>query len=382
MSNTIKEYLLNRKRKLNYFLDEFRSGTFRNNIALHYSARQPQVEELVLRHFTADEKDEHHAERLITAYHKAMADYQKPEHDIWAIIFERQADFFRLLDEKNPKHLAQYLCNMFKEDATIGTAQGKYEYERMRMVRSYRNYIARHHKDKLVALAEAFGVLPIENPEQGSYGRNIFEDSKTLMDKISAFVGQDITPPDIDGGFYKLKAGNALISERDCTAIYTGHMIRDAKKICEIGAGIGRTCYWGSRFGDMEYTIVDLPHINVVHGFYLLKSMGEAVSLYGETPKKIRILPCHKFPDEKFDLVLNQDSFPEIAENIVIDYLNWIKAHATEFLSINFESMAPYPGGRHLNVYELTQKVGGLERTARSLFWMRKGYVVERYKGN
>jgi hypothetical protein len=107
--------------------------------------------------------------------------------------------------------------------------------------------------------------------------------------------------------------------------------------------------------------------------------MGDAVSLYGEAPKQVKILPCHRLPEEKFELVLNQDSFPEIAENIVVDYLNWIRRYAEEFISINFESKASYPGGKHLNVYELVQQVGGFKRTDREAFWLRKGYVVERY---
>ena len=108
--------------------------------------------------------------------------------------------------------------------------------------------------------------------------------------------------------------------------------------------------------------------------------MGDAVSLYGEPDKRVKILPCNKLPDGKYDLVLNQDSFPEIAENIVTDYLNWIRYHATEFLSINFESKAAYPGGNHLSVNEVIQKVGGFKRVSRIPFWLRKGYVSEVYR--
>ena len=157
-------------------------------------------------------------------------------------------------------------------------------------------------------------------------------------------------------------------------------MIKDAKKICEIGGGLGRTGLWGCKFGVSEYTILDLPLTNVLQGFYLLKSMNDSVSLYDEPARQVRILPCNALPEEKFDLVLNQDSFPEIAENIVVDYLNWIKHHAVEFLSINFESKALYPGGNHLSVNELTQKVGGFKKVARNHYWLRKGYLAERYK--
>lgn len=378
-NNGSKEYLRRFKRLAGYFKDTVSSARKRNNISLHYYHKNPSVEYLIVPDFKANEKDIFYAERLLSAFHKAIKDFQNPENDIWTNISRWQAKFFGVLKENNPKTLAQYLCNMNKEDATIGTVQGKFEFERLNMSRSYRKYVARNAKDKLIGLAEAFGVLPVENPEQGSYGNNIYADPAMLLNKISAYVGQDITPPDIDGGLLKLKIGNALISERDCTAIYTGYLMKDSKKICEIGGGAGRTCLWASRFGVSEYIILDLPQINVVQGFYLLKSMNDAVSLYGESAKQVIILPCHQLPEEKFDLILNQDSFPEIDEKMVVNYLEWIKDHTTEFLSINFESKAAYPGGNHLNVSELVQKAGGFERKERIPFWLRKGYVVERY---
>jgi hypothetical protein len=315
----------------------------------------------------------------LLAYHKANKDYSSPENDLWTINTKDQAKFCSLLKSNNPKEVAQYLCNMNKEDATIGTVQGNYEYERLRISSRYRKFIAVMAKDKLVSLAEALGVLPIENPEQGSYGKNIHEDGEILYKKICKKIGFDIAPPDIDGGLLKLKVGSSLFNERDCNAIYTGYTIKDAKKVCEIGGGSGRVCLWGSKFGISEYTILDLPHINVIQGFYLLKSMGESVSLYGEPVKQIRILPCHHLPEERFDLVLNQDSFPEIGENTVINYLHWIQKHADAFLSINHESKPPYSGGNHINVNELIEKVGGFKQLYRNLYWIRKGYTVEKY---
>jgi hypothetical protein len=89
-------------------------------------------------------------------------------------------------------------------------------------------------------------------------------------------------------------------------------------------------------------------------------------------------MPC--VTQEKFDLILNQDSFPEIESSTVINYINWIKNHATEFLSINHESKPPFPGGTLLNVYELIKLTGGLNRINRVPYWLRKGYVMETYE--
>ena len=296
------------------------------------------------------------------------------------MISENQAKFISVLNSKDPVQLANYLCNMNREDATIGTVQGNGVYDRLVRDSSYRKYIALAAKDKLVSLAEAIGVLNIENPEQGTYGENIHQDSEKLFEDICSFVGHDLTPPDIDSGLLKIKVGKALLSERDINAIYTAYMIKSSKKVCEIGGGGGRACLWSKKFGVSEYTILDLPHINVVQGFYLLKSISDAVSLFGESDKEIRIMPAHVLPNEKFDLILNQDSFPEIDKNTVIEYLNWIKDHANEFLSINFESKAPFPkGGQHLNVSELIRELGIFKRIERNQYWVRKGYIMERY---
>ena len=375
----IKKYLSGLKRKTTYFFNDSLFPKRRNAIFIHQFKKQPSLEYLLVPDFIADEIDIYYSERLLSAYNRSIKDYRNLENDLWSANSKAQAKFFNLLKDNNPKKLARYLCNMNKEDATIGTVQGNYEYERLIISASYRKFIATMAKDKLVCLAEAIGVLPIENPEQGYYGQNIYKNSETLFNAISAKIGYDITPPAIDGGLLKLKVGNALFNERDCNAIYTGYIIKDTKKICEIGGGSGRVCFWGSKFGIQDYTILDLPHINIIQGFYLLKSMKETVSLYGESDKQIKVLPCHHLPFDKFDLVLNQDSFPEIGENTVIEYLNWIKKHSVEFLSINHESKPPYIGGNHINVSELIEQVGGFNRVYRNLYWIRKGYTIERY---
>jgi hypothetical protein len=351
----------------------------RIEIISHKPHKRLSIDHLIVPDITADEKDIYYAERLLRAYHKAIRDYRLPGYDLWTINSRNQANFLALLKESDPVKLAQYLCNMNREDATIGTVQGNYEYNRIIVDSSYRKFLALMAKDKFISLAEAIGALPIENPEQGHYGENIHENLEILFDKICSAIGYDITPPPIDGGLLKIKVGNALFNERDCNAIYTANIIKSAKKVFEIGGGAGRVCFWSKKFGVKEYTILDLPHINVVQGFYLLKSSPDMVSLFGETEKEVRIIPCHLLPGEKFDLVLNQDSFPEIGKETVIAYLTWIRNHTIEFLSINHESKPPFPNGEHNNVYELVNQVGGFRRLDRVPYWLRKGYVMEKY---
>ena len=185
---------------------------------------------------------------------------------------------------------ARYLCNVSRHDAAVGITQGDDEYKRIAWSGSYRDFLALMTKDKLVSLAEAVGSLPVENPEEGLSGVNLNTDPDELVASISRQLGVDIAPPDIDGGLFKLEhAVLHLFHERDANAIFTAWLLkrvlggRTAPRICEIGAGSGRVAYWIRRLGLASHTIIDLPHVNVVQGYYLLKTVpADQVVLYGE----------------------------------------------------------------------------------------------------
>jgi len=240
--------------------------------------------------------DVDHADRLLAAYNLAMANAPatKPE-DLWTSIARQQRSFFEVLTSGDPQRLATYLCNMSRHDATQGTVQGSAEYRHLRHSAGYRRFVARMAKDKLVSLAEAVGAVPCENPEQGVWGHNFQMRTEDLVSRVSAALGMDITPPAIDGGLFKISTGPeqgaGRFGERDCNAIYTAWALTQLLEerasgaaVCEIGGGSGRVAYWARRFGIDDYTIYDLPQVNAVQGFYLMKALGgEAVRLYGES---------------------------------------------------------------------------------------------------
>ena len=240
-------------------------------------------------------------------------------------------------------------------------------------------------KDKLVSLAEALGIIPCENPEQGVYGESLHRDAGELVEGISRKLGISIVPPAIDGGLLKIQVGAGLFNERDLNAVFTAFTLAQHRpsSLCEIGAGSGRVAYWSHRLGIQRYTLIDLPQINVVQGFYLLKALPDApIRLHGEPPAEgTTILPSEALETVgKIDLVLNQDSFPEIERGIVVKYLEWIKGNALRFLSINHESRPPHNMGRQLSVPEIVSEVGGLKLRSRVPYWLRKGYVMELYE--
>ncbi len=296
------------------------------------------------------------------------------------------------------EQLASYLCNVSRHDASIGITQGDAEYARIRRDPSYRNFVAVMAKDKVVSLAEAVGSLSVENPEQGVYGHSLHVPLDELVAGISRQLGVSVAPPDIDGGMLKLRTSGGLFGERDANAIFTAWLLArltasgPSRRICEIGAGSGRVAYWSRQLGMSTYTIVDLPHVNVVQGYYILKSVpGDRVRLYGESANEgapapdVTIWPSHAIadlPTANFDLVLNQDSMPEMNRSTVDDYLDWIHEICDDqFVSINHESKSAYGKDlTHVSVSEAVDARGGFALRDRYPYWLRRGYVVDIYR--
>lgn len=310
------------------------------------------------------------------------------------MIGSQQTRFASLLRTGSSDELASYLCNVSRHDASIGITQGDLEYQRIVADSSYRHFLALMAKDKLVSLAEAVGALALENPEQGPFGVNLHADVDELLAGISRRLGVEVAPPDIDGGLLKLRASDCLIGERDINAIFTAWLLvralrgQEAPRVCEIGAGSGRVAYWRHRLGQISHTIIDLPHVNAVQSYYLLKALPDArIALYGEQTGadiELTIWPNHaldELPSGEFDLVLNQDSMPEMSRATVEDYLRWIRQRcAGTFISINHESKPTYGHDlRHVSVPDAVLATGGFELRDRYPYWLRKGYVVESY---
>lgn len=312
--------------------------------------RRPRLTGVLSADRAASSEDVAIATRLLAAYQDSVA-WARPtveRSDIWTDIQAGQKHFLSILHRANPEELAGYLCNMSRHDALRGISQGDIEFER-------------------------------------------------IVAGIEARLELDITPPDIDGGLLKLQAGTRAFSDRDLSAVYSAHLLQRASpttgeaRICEIGGGAGRLAYWSHRLGMKTYTIIDLPHVNVVQGYYLLKALPCAsVLLYGEARStslhaSLRILPAHAISDDhahKYDVVVNEDSFPEMDPATVREYLSWIKTCCRgRLMSVNHENKPPYGNGRiHVSVPETIQELGGFRLRQRFPYWLRKGYVMELYE--
>lgn len=329
------------------------------------------------------------AERLIDAYHKSISEekkssLQRRSEDLWTGLLRQELPaLMNSIDQKDPAALSEFLLSFGTSYVWFGGITT--------CVDSYNKYLDRKHiavtyLDKLVALAEALGVIPFENPENGPWGENIYLKPDFLIDQIEKKLGGKILAPSgiihTDGlatsrGVFHYRHINALYS-----AIRIAQLSKPGDRICEIGGGLGFVAMYAHKLGLGCYTILDLPVTCLLAGHYLLHALGEdKVLLYGETKNRntvVEILPfweCLNLSDAYFHLVFNQDSFPEIDESLVLEFLTQIKRMGKEyFLSINQEYFHPK------TVKNLVDRSKGFQEVYRHKLWVREGYLEELFQ--
>jgi hypothetical protein len=337
--------------------------------------------------------------RLIDAYKLACMESPplNSASDLWKkIIHKYHHRLIGVLDKKDPQALGQIFSSMFQQDFMWGITMGARALDpgyacfiRMRMVMD------------ILALAESLGVVRTEALEQGELGHGLKEGLPALVKKIERQIGVSIDFPRL-GGAYGFDVKGTLITSESPEHIYVACRINEAisrlaqlqhqgaPRILEIGAGYGGMVYWLSRFRKdvvNGYTILDLPMVNVIQGYFLGNVFGpDRIRLYGEPPlgePGIEIIPAHakeKATAQEFDLLINENSMPEMPEAVVKDYLSWAKTRLNGiFYSYNQEAYSPVNGIPQTWVPKAIADVGNYRRLSRNYSWVRPGYVEEVY---
>ncbi|HYG09137.1 MAG TPA: putative sugar O-methyltransferase [Pyrinomonadaceae bacterium] len=344
------------------------------------------------------------AGRLLAAYAKATATGAPTSESIskiWTAMLARYGKLFSALEQGEPEGLAKTLSSMFREGFIVGVGTGDtYPGSQTRI--GARIWSQRYLED-LVSLAEYVGVVRTECVEQGSIGWAFKDGVEELVAKIEAAIGMPIGFPNI-GAPYGLKIGDALITFEGSEHIYVALRISEAidshlrqeraaePHIVEIGAGFGGTAHWllklRRRVG--SYTIIDLPIVNVLQGYFLAKAFGaQNVSLFGEealartSSININVRPTHALDSigtDGVDVLVNENSMPEMPQTAVENYLTWAKEKVGGiFYSYNQEAYSPYENVLQVLVPEVVARVGGFKRLSRNYSWVRRGYVEEIY---
>lgn len=341
------------------------------------------------------------SERLINNFHSMyrfeqnnIAPEKRPNEGVWEMSKHAfHGDAYGLLFNRDVHGFANYMSNAMRRTLTHGLGPGQQVFE------AFCDSQGEGQKanvlillDRLAALAESVGALPYENPEQGRYGENIMLPFEDMVAAIEAKIGTEIHRPPVMGNFGLNHKGN-IIDFRVPDDVYSAFRLKSLSEqyglasVCEIGGGLGGLAFQSIRFGFQHYHIFDLPIINLVQGYFLMRIFGpDKVRMFDENvgSRPLTVLPYWEFfnRDWQFDLVFNRDSLPEIPRARAEEYLREIEARGCTFLSINQECEAE--AGRvdlhQLNVFRMMQDHPAMRCWSRHPYWIRKGYVEELYR--
>jgi hypothetical protein len=325
--------------------------------------------------------------RLITAFRASTSKFssETANSGMWKLIGELfHGPLYNILEEGNPLSLAKCLCNAYRDELCHGFAHIVTP-----DMQNPKSGIGTRMVDNLMSLGEALGVIQYENPEQGRYGINVYENIDDVVLKIEKKVGVPIGKPKVFG-LHGIKNGDKVIDVRASSHLWSSWRMREIvglnKNICEIGGGFGGCCYYSHLMGAKSYTIIDLPLINVVSAYFLMKCFGEeAVQLFGEENcgQPIKIMPSSYFMSENnnFDICFNQDSFPELPIATVLEYMERIsEVTRSYFYHINQEGCAiTHEKLAQLNIHQIMADMSSYKLLYRYPNWIRKGYVEELY---
>jgi hypothetical protein len=344
----------------------------------------------------AEDYDEALMCRIAAALERSLEKAREIEPDVWTMIIAGHKNFVDLLAQKHLRAGNDLLARMFATPLTYGFDQHSEDYKNICANPAIQNYFRDFVLDKLLSLAASLRAIPVQNGEQGDFLPYLRESPDSLLDKIETKLHCKLRAPRFQGAHFGIKTRRGLLSERSVTALYVALRISellkgvDRPRICEIGGGTGYVAYWCDQIGLTDYTIVDLPTVGAVQAYFLAQNLGsERVVLSGESKddlsdRCVKLISGTDFSSGSFDfdILVNCDSFPEMAGSVMRDYLRRGHFVSRRLLSINQEAMGPR-SGRHGDVQErvgdVLDEIGGFRRLTRCPFWLRPGYVEEVY---
>jgi len=346
--------------------------------------------------------DEKIAARIISSHRQIKlrekrADVPSLQDSMWGMFLQEEyAALRRLVEQGDTDGLARYLSKIFRSEAVNGYTYGsKFDPFPHRWW-----YLPVGIELSVITLAESVGILRAECPEQGqiAYWRNAHTEER-LIGQLESFFSMRIEAPRT-GDARGILFGGRFLTLETCSQIYTAHRMRDAidreiaasdgLNIVEIGGGYGGLCYWmhrllGKRIN--RYVVVDLPEVNVVQAYFLSSLETRELLLFGEEKRKgesrIELIPHWMLSDLDLrpNVLINQDSMPEMPPAEVERYLSWGSDNVDGlFFSFNQEAYSPWRGVPQVHVPSVIARYPRFRRIARNASWVRRGYVEEIYR--
>lgn len=344
-------------------------------------------------------------ERIVAAYRRAKDEERcrgVQRSDMWSgFLTSHLRPLAELLEDGAPAPLLAHLRRLPREPTGNGFFQGQGMFHLMAADPVLRENRARWMVDALCSLAEAVGVLPTSCPEQSGWNRAPIASVEALTASIERALGVEITVPAAFEGLMGISVDGRIVHVRSVWGALAAWRCKQwlgraegkdmsEARLAEIGPGVGLAAIIAIRLGVRDLSLFDLPILNVVQAYFLTHACADCpLELFGEEPADgdgpaLRVLPDFAFaeqPTDRFDLGLNQDSFPEMDRRIALGYLHQCRRSASYLLSINQEMEAPQTErSPQLVVAQLAAEIPGCEQLYRVPFWARRGYVEELYR--
>lgn len=379
-------------------LSNFERGTVFHLIDHYFDSPVTPNIKLYLDENKPDEGDEQLVKRLINVYgqlihlESKLPSEQLMNQGVWqAIKHTHHAELDKCLFDNNIAQATRIFNNCLRRKESFGLGASDLVFNALSSRRGpSREDVILLFIDRLVSLAEAVGVLNVENPEQGDYGRNIQFKLEALVAAIQGIIECEFFRPKICGNFGVEIGGNLydFRSLEDAHSMWRCRSLMKSHKLstfCEIGAGYGGLALHFQRYNMGKYFCFDLPLVNIIQGYFLMKVFGpDKVKFYTEDipDRAINIMPYWSFfENRKFDLALNRNFLSEIPINHTQRFVEKLETDRSFLMSISQESKAPsaQEGIDQVCVREVAGNFPNFRPINRNKSWMRKGYVEELY---
>lgn len=299
----------------------------------------------------------------------------------------------------NKNNTLKLFNNMFRSKFIYGLASGD-------LVKNTDSYIGKRiwnlkYIDNIISLSAYLGCSRYESPQQGDYAKYSANEIKQIIIAIENKIKTNISFPNI-GSPYGIFINNKLLTIEDLEHLYAAlrikeylnslGLLKNSNKLnfLEIGGGYGGLCRWLNiilKKNIKTYTIVDLPLITQIQAFFLSNYFNKnEVSFPYEAYQleaKIRLMSNNEYIQDNendYNVVLNQNSMPEMTDKIVEEYINKISNHNLScFISFNHEAISKHFNQKQVSVNEICNQNPKMNLLFRNPSFMRNGYLEEVY---
>lgn len=315
--------------------------------------------------------------RMKRMYRTVLTDFAgSGTSDIWKMISKKQMNihealmadddsFTEILKDPGTTYLYFGIDNIFPD--------------RLDLDETRKTNLGIQTKHDIAVLAAALGAVREFNPKGGKKLQpGPAKPVEETLDAIETIVGFPLDFPAPFRGDHGLETSKGSISYRAVQSLYQAYRIKavagkENARYLEIGGGTGRVAFFANMFGMNDYTIVDLPMTIIAQAAFLSATLGpDAIWMVGDPMNqqkgRIRLVPPKFISEtfERFDVMLNADSFTEMDINHAKGYFDFAMKNTKALVSINHES----------NAYTVSDIAPVLARS-RSPYWLRPGYVEE-----